>query len=213
MKCQQVDVNIEHFLDSQLPILQHDAISAHIKTCGTCYTKLTKEKDLRHALKNLPVEDVNPDFLKEAMQKAHHNHKPEQKYFISGFTSAIAASLVVWFLSSNTIATAPENNQFPLISMALNKTRTVQMIFDSPGDFKAVKFNLKLPEGFEIAGYPGQKELDWRVDIKKGSNILTLPLIALTVGKGDLVARIAHINKSKSFRLHIRSKEENNLIL
>ncbi len=212
MKCNQVKLNVENYLDGEMPILQLNAVSGHVKTCESCRSVLTSEEMLRQALRCLPAADVNPRFIKKAMNTASKSQASESwihRYFMPGVTSAVTASLAIWFLTSGTVmqtTAVPEDGSFPLISMAIHETRTVQMVFNSPDDFKAVSFKLSLPEGFEVAGYPGNKELDWKVDIKKGSNVLSLPIIALIAGKGELVAHIAHIDKTKSFRLRVNSE-------
>ncbi len=215
MKCNQVQDNMENYLDGNLPISQRDAVSGHVKTCESCREVLTREEMLRQALRNLPAADVNPDFIKEAMKQARQVHKPVRRYFIPGFVTAATVSLAVLFLTTTTImrtAMVDETDAFPLITMAINETRTVQMVFDSPSNFKAVNFNLSLPEGFEVAGYPGYRVLDWEVELKKGSNRLALPLVALATGKGELVANIAYVDKTKSFRFRVSAENPNTVI-
>lgn len=216
MKCNQVQLNVENYLDGELPILQRDAVSGHVKTCESCRAVLTSEEKLRQALRSLPIEEINPEFIEKAMKQARQVHKkPVRRYFMPGFISVVGASLAILFLTTTAVmrtAMVEEDDKFPLITMAINETRTVQMVFDSPDDFKAVNFNIVLPEGFEIAGYPGDKALDWEVNIKKGNNLLELPLVALISGKGELVASIAHVDKTKSFRFHVSSENSNTII-
>lgn len=212
MKCQQVTSNIENFLDGHMASLGHDALLSHVNTCASCRAVLASEKMLRQSLKALPEVQVNSSFIKKAMKQAHRTHNPVSNYFMSGFMTAVTASFAIWFLTSTAIM-QPGNESFPLISMAVNEAHTVQMVFDSPDSFKDVTFKLSLPEGFEVAGYPGHTELDWEVDIEKGSNVLALPILALTSGKGELVASITHTNKIKSFRLRVSSEKLKQLTL
>lgn len=218
MKCQQVKLHIEQFLDGELAVLRRDAVIDHVKNCVSCRAALENEKMLRQQLKNLPAKKINPTFMKKAMKRAHNSHKSVRHHFMPGFTAAVTASLAIWFLTTTTvmqtaIVTPSENENFPLIAMTVHETRTVNMMLNSPDDFNAVNFSLSLPDGFEISGYPGKKKLDWKVDIKKGSNTLALPLVALATGEGELVASIAYVNKFKSFRLRVSSEKTNPLVL
>ena len=60
-----------------------------------------------------------------------------------------------------------------------------------------------LPDGVELAGFPGQREIAWQTNLVEGKNLLPLELIALTLVGGEVLARLEHDNRKRTFRLRI----------
>ena len=51
-------------------------------------------------------------------------------------------------------------------------------------------FSSILPEHVELEGYTGRKQIAWYTNLRKGDNVLTLPLAALRSDKGVFTAQI-----------------------
>jgi hypothetical protein len=60
-----------------------------------------------------------------------------------------------------------------------------------------------LPEGIELAGFPGQREITWETSLVEGRNLLPLELVALTAAGGEVLARLEHDNRGRTFRLRV----------
>jgi hypothetical protein len=60
-----------------------------------------------------------------------------------------------------------------------------------------------LPDGIELAGFPGQREIAWQTSLVEGKNFLPLELIALTPAGGEVLARLEHDDRDRTFRLRI----------
>ena len=60
-----------------------------------------------------------------------------------------------------------------------------------------------LPEGVEVKGFAGQREITWMTSLRKGDNILPLTLIATSPIGGELLATLRHENDDKTFRLQV----------
>jgi hypothetical protein len=60
-----------------------------------------------------------------------------------------------------------------------------------------------LPEGIEIDGFAGQREITWMTSLKAGENILPLTLIATSPSGGELLATLRHEDDDKTFRLKV----------
>ena len=59
------------------------------------------------------------------------------------------------------------------------------------------------PDGIELAGFPGQREITWRTRLAEGRNLLPLELVAVTPLGGEVLARLEHDNRERTFRLRI----------
>ena len=62
---------------------------------------------------------------------------------------------------------------------------------------------VSLPEGVELSGFPGQREITWETSLVEGRNVLPLTLVALTPVGGEVFATLQHGDKDQVFRLKV----------
>jgi hypothetical protein len=78
-------------------------------------------------------------------------------------------------------------------------------MFDSFEDIQQVNLSIDLPENMDLNGYPGHKTLSWQTSLQKGQNVLALPIMAVSHGQGELLARLSYGEKVKIFRLVLKT--------
>ena len=123
---------------------------------------------------------------------------------MTGFGGAVAAALALWIVSgvffpANEV-TAPT---VPSVTMALEQPRTLNLVFSSAIALDNATMTVMLPDGIEIDGFAGQREITWRTSLNEGRNILPLTLIASSPVSGELLATLQHGEDSKTFRLKV----------
>ncbi len=89
------------------------------------------------------------------------------------------------------------------MSVALEQPRTVNLVFASAAPLAAATLTVTLPDGIELDGFPGQREITWETSLSEGRNLLPLTLVALTPAGGELLARLEHEDRNRTFRLHV----------
>ena len=87
--------------------------------------------------------------------------------------------------------------------MALEEPRTVNLVFSSATELNDAVLTVNLPAGIEIEGFAGQREITWVTTLQAGKNILPLRLIATTPHGGELLARLEHDNRDRTFRIRV----------
>jgi hypothetical protein len=87
--------------------------------------------------------------------------------------------------------------------MALAEPRTVNLVFASATALDSATLTVSLPDGIEIDGFPGQNEITWQTSLSEGKNLLPLTLVALTPAGGELLARLEHEDRDRTFRLRV----------
>ncbi|MDH5456162.1 MAG: hypothetical protein OEY37_08820, partial [Gammaproteobacteria bacterium] len=97
----------------------------------------------------------------------------------------------------------PPDTSIPGIIMTLEEPRTVNLMFASAAALDRATLTVTLPEGVELAGFPGQREIAWQTSLVEGKNYLPLKLVALTPGGGVVLARLEHEERDRTFRLRI----------
>ena len=88
--------------------------------------------------------------------------------------------------------------------MALAEPHTVNLVFSSAKALDAATLTVSLPDGVELAGFPGQREITWETNLSVGKNLLPLTLIALTPAGGEILARLQHDDRDRTFRLRVQ---------
>jgi hypothetical protein len=164
--------------------------------------------EIQALLKDYPMPQADAGFFDQALVRATHQGSRQQRnrWVMSGFGGAIAAGLAVWVIGGMLLAT-PEmpdaGASIPGVTMALEEPRTVNLVFSSTEALDAATLTVSLPDGVELAGFPGQSEISWETSLNEGRNFLPLTLVALTPVGGELLARLEHEDRDRVFRLQL----------
>ena len=167
-----------------------------------------QDQEILALLKDYPMRDANAGFYDQALVRATHegSRRQRNRWIMTGFGSAVAAGIVLWLIGGAflTAPNVPEPAaEIPGIAMTLEESRTVNLVFASNTALPDATLTVTLPAGIELAGFPGQREIAWQTSLNEGRNLLPLELIAVTPVGGEVLARLEHDNRSRSFRLRI----------
>ncbi len=170
---------------------------------------LDDERQLLDLLKDYPMPEASAEFYDQALVRAAHESTRQQRnrWVMTGFGSAVAAGIVV-LLVSGVFFNSPDVPQLdaniPGVTMALAEPQTVNLVFSSLEALDAATLTVSLPDGVELAGFPGQREITWETNLSAGKNLLPLKLIALTPTGGEILARLTHDDRDRTFRLRVQ---------
>jgi hypothetical protein len=164
--------------------------------------------EIQALLKDYPMPQADEGFFDQALARATHTGSRQQRnrWVMTGFGGAVAAGLAVWLISGMLMTTPqmPEvDAAIPGVTMALEESRTVNLVFSAAEAMDSATLTVSLPAGVELAGFPGQSEISWETSLNEGRNLLPLKLIALTTVGGELLARLEHDNRDRVFRLQV----------
>jgi len=208
MNCTDITNNIDDYIDGQLDHADTLAFEAHLSNCSDCQDRLENSQRMLSELKMIDVPAASKNFEQRvfAEVRRQHSHKTQYK-FAAGFSTAIAASFALWFTAS-TFFTEPLVEEPLMVSISLHEVRTVRLMIDADMAINQAQLNISLPANLRIDGYPENTELSWQTDLSEGQNILSLPLIALEHGQGELVAKLNYGSKTKEFRLSLKTSAD-----
>ena len=167
-----------------------------------------QDQEIQALLKDYPMPQATTAFYDQALVRATHEgtRRQRNRWLMTGFGGALAAGLALWLIggffltSPNLPATDPE---IPGITMTLEEPRTVNLVFASATDLDSATLTVTLPDGIELAGFPGQREIAWQTSLKEGKNFLPLELIAVSPVSGEVLARLEHDDRDRTFRLRV----------
>lgn len=211
MNCTDINTQMDDYLDDRLEPQARSAFDQHVAGCKACAAMLEQMQGLLHGLQQLPISEPSADFEQRVFNEIRRQHRqPRVGRFAAGFATAMAASLAIWFASSVYLPEMPGQSasQQATVSVALNQQQTVRLMFEAQSDIQQVSLSIDLPNNMQLAGYPGRKQLSWQTSLKKGSNVLALPVMAVDPGEGELVARLNYGDKSKTVRVLLKTMDD-----
>lgn len=170
---------------------------------------LDEERQLLDLLKDYPMPEATAGFYDQALVRAAHkgSRRQRNRWLMTGFGSAVAAGIVLAFVSGvffDTPDAPPLDSNIPGVTMALAEPQTVNLVFSSTEVLEGATLTVSLPDGVELAGFPGQREISWTTNLSVGKNLLPLRLIALTPVGGVVLARLEHDHRDRTFRLRVQ---------
>lgn len=172
----------------------------------------SQDRELVELLRQLPPPEAAPGFYDQAIARAVYTgaRRQRRRWLVAGFSTAVVATAALWLAAGLLFGTPelPRDEAIPGVTMTLEQPRTVNFVFASANALDSAMLTVSLPEGVELEGFPGQREITWETSLREGRNLLPLTLVALTPAGGELLATLEHENRDRTFRLRISVAEE-----
>lgn len=213
MNCAMIDQRLDEYLDGALNQDETVALERHAGECLSCRTLLARESALRRSLRELPAPEPSEAFFDHILAQATTDNRGRRGWGrrIPGVGLALAASVMLVFAVGVLYRSGPAPVQdLPGLAIALNQPRDVSLVFESKHAVANTRFTIQLPDGIEVSGYPGQRELSWEGSLAQGKNLLVLPVEARSGRGGELVAAVTSTRNKKSFvlKMEVLSPQE-----
>jgi len=168
-----------------------------------------EDRKFSEVLRQLPSVEPRPGFVDEAFKKATSQaqrpsffagllHRPETWVGVAaGAVLAIALAFSAGRLEHQRTAHEP-------IHLAMNEIRHIEVLIDSERDLPDTNIRVSAVGGIALEGFENQQQIDWRAHLHRGSNLLSLPVVARTSGDGVLLAVVEHAGKRRSVTVNVR---------
>lgn len=211
MNCNYIQSQFDEILDGELNQVATMRVMHHLGECAVCEKEWQQRQALQDLLKESPVPLPRPGFEQRAFAKLSARQdaspaKTHKKAFVAGFGSALAAGIVLFVVVGLFKQPVMQPAPLPSITLSLYESKKVQMMFDVPEAVAEATFSMQLPAHVQIAGSKGLNHIEWKTALKKGKNMLSLPVVAQSSEPGELVAKIRYGNREKVFRLQLDIK-------
>ena len=195
---------LDEHLDGALPPEAEAQCTQHAAVCAACAARRDAALQLQWALRGLPAAVADADFADRVLAAAAREHAPGSSTNAASrrgalrwqIPSALAASLAL------AIGIGAWNTRETLPEVRTGGDEPVRLVFRSASAVSDVTIELSLPEGVELAGFPGQRRLVWQSDLRAGENLLELPVRAH--GRGGVVtATLNHGKERRAFSVRL----------
>jgi hypothetical protein len=179
-------------------------------------------QSLRRALKRMPEPQPRPGFVDRALANATAAARtmppPRTRTRLSalrgfvarwetwagaalGAAAAVALTVVLLRPIESTSVQAPS------IGLALNEAREIDVLIDSERDLAGATIRIVVTGGIALDGFDDEREIGWQANLQRGSNLLSLPVVARAAGKGQLVAVIEHDGRTRRVTVDLTVKD------
>lgn len=205
MNCTDFKQHLDDYLSNELDERQTAAFLGHAGHCIYCRGELDAAREIGHALRSSDIPPASQGFANRVLRQAKTSpvgsdgKKHQRRGFATGFGSALVAGLALWVvvgLFPGLQETPSPNNPMAGVSIALDQTSQVNLVFQTAQALQNAKIAIELPPHVALVGFPGQRQVEWRTDLIKGKNLLRLPVIASQAGGNQpLIAHIEYGNK------------------
>ncbi len=209
MKCEKTQSLLNDYIDDTLSVLHAEVVNNHCHTCADCARQLESLRLQKEALKSLPVPPASDGFEKRvfatatqdtrAAQNIHNN----QGSFYKFATAAMISALVMWLGLFNDTKTG--NDDLELVSVGA-EIRIIKVAIDSEHALDAVNMRVELSENLELKGFGNKKQIHWTTHLRQGVNVISLPIVGIAQGEGDITTRIQLNGKEKVMRIKTEYK-------
>jgi hypothetical protein len=204
MHCNELANKVDNFLDGEIASSERQMLEQHARSCKACTSLLEHRASLRQALADLPVEGPSESFFDDALDRAHVRRQSNARPWFVKMPSAIAAAAAVILATAITLQSSFfASGDIPQVDITMHEVTPVNLQIASQTRLTDARLTLQLPEGVELAGFTGRKQLSWRTDLKEGNNVLELPLLGYVASTDRLIAELEHPQGSKTFELQI----------
>lgn len=206
MNCDQFRQQIDEYHDDLLTPEGAQAMAGHAEACADCAAHLHQQETLRQALRDLPVPPPSGDLMARSLDRAAARERRRHRVWSAGGL-AVAASLLVAVavgLVTTGPGTAPTNT--PVVTVTPGQTQRVNLAFNSSSRIEGVTLSVTLPEGAEIPGHPGKRELSWQTTLESGRNLLQLPVVVRGAG-GVLRAELEYGDTRRRLDLQLQPRQ------
>ncbi len=198
----------QRLLDSCIAGQPSATLQAHLATCTACSRYWRRQRQIRQTLASVPAASPPPDFTRRVLSAAFTGIQRRRRRTLAAL--GLAASLVLTLGLSLGVARLGMQHPGYQVSggellLPSETATTVQLAFDAGDTLHHVQFTLALPEGVEVRGYPQARHLRWQGELRKGRNLIQLPMIAHAGAHGALVAHLHHGDSERTFRLLLSS--------
>jgi hypothetical protein len=93
------------------------------------------------------------------------------------------------------------------ISLALNETRAIDVLIDSERELEDATIRIVATGSVVLDGFDNEHEIGWRAHLERGSNVLSLPVVARSTGNGQLVAVIEHGGRTRRMTINLTVRD------
>ncbi len=200
-------------IDKWLPDVRQSLsveMSQHLSKCELCQ-QYAQNHLLADNLKSIGRPEIPVALQQRIIANAHsQKNKPS----LNGYWIKFGAAAMLVMTISLSFMMNDSARQIAMVAQVLSnielevgEVQSTKIRLSSPQSIKQAAMTVKLPTHLAISGYDGIKQLNWLTNLKRGNNLMVLPIQLLEPLDGIIQVEVEHQGVKKSFIINVRALE------
>jgi len=217
--CKHTLALLNDYVDKVLPDELAAQVKSHCHACASCGAELEALRQQAVIISSIPSprvpQGLGDRVISRAIMAAEDAGTPArpahtERRLMAGFAmAAMLSALVVWLGFIDTQVPA----QDPLMFMVDNEVRNVTVAIDAEEGLDEVSMHVEISDNLEVQGFGSRKTISWTTHLNPGVNVISLPVIGIAQGDGEITTRIESKGKQKVMRIKTRYKRPGSVYL
>ncbi len=207
MNCEQAQIVIHEYIDGELSSIQVEALEQHCADCKNCAKQLDQLVKQQAALKALPVPALSPELknrlIKRAVRSAAKANKQASMLGVRPYKMLAAAMVAIMVIALSVFYRVDKPADATHFVAVGNQIHTIRVAINTAKALDGVVLRVDLSNNLELDGFGNKKQISWTTGLRKGVNVISLPIIGIASGKGSIITHIQLNGKEKI--MHIRT--------
>lgn len=214
MNCHDIPELFDALLEGEMDVQARGKLQNHVNNCSDCSAALIEHEKYRKQMQQFSAPEPESGYYAFLLRKARVEGeqqvqgKTAQRHRLQGFAAAtvLACGIIAVFnFGQSRHFEQPNTGQF--VQQIEEVADEITVLINVPADMPGASLALEFPAELALQGFDNQQQLAWQVDLKKGANAITLPVLtSATYVQGQTLlvsAQIEYNNKSKYFQLPV----------
>lgn len=203
MNCSDTAERIPALASGLLPVDEREACLAHVADCESCADALGGAEAmqfLRRRDAGAAPDGLFQRVLDEVSERREADLAGRRFWLGTAVGGAIAASLLAVVMMLGVLVrpvdVAPQLAEF---RVSVEEPRVMHVAIETERALAGAEISVLLSGAVEIDGAGGRREFSWTEDLDAGVNQLSLPLLAIGEGGGQMLVRLRHPDSEQIF--------------
>ena len=203
MNCNDLIERIPALASGMLPAEEREGYLAHVEACEACADALRGAEAmqfLRRRDAGAAPEGLFQRVLDEVSDRQRANVAGRRFWLGTAVGGAIAASLLAVVMMLGVLVrpvdVAPQLAEF---YVSAEEPRIMHVAIETEQALAGAEISVLLSGAVEIDGAGGRREFNWTEDLDAGVNQLSLPILAVGDGGGQMLVRLTHPDSEQIF--------------
>lgn len=195
---------------AEVPEPLKSELDAHIDACPACQRAFETLRRVDAVLRAWPAPPPPPEYPQRVLRRMFEDAVRRRRRTVAalGFAAVLAVGVLIGSLLGVRAGQRPDYTlQDGALVLQGGRPTTVGVSFEAASSLQSVRFTIDLPSGMQLTDRPGMRHLSWMGELRKGRNLLRLPVVAQAGTDGVLVAVLSSGVGSRTFRLHVLAED------
>ncbi len=188
----------------------------HLSHCAACRKTWMLGRETLKILQMLPEPPVPYAFAERVLAFTRRPGEPRHHGAAKGWALALAALLLLGIgigiaLQWAAAPTAGYQLRAGAILVPADTATVVRIALDAAHPLHHVDFIVNVPQGMQLQGHPGERQVAWSGELAQGRNVLNLQLVAEPGTAGTLETVLHYAGRDNIFKVQVMAIEDASL--